>query len=925
MNYRKLFHLSICSLLAVSMCGTTVCQVLAAENEETADSDNQSSEATDLTEENYKEENSEAANPSQMEEGESAADESEESKEEYNDDFQMKSFAQASSDHSFLKKINRDRLLSEKAFGTYGGLGWYVDKDFVLHLEDGSMIIDRREAAGYKDYGEFIKDVIVENFHGSGQVKIVGDATCLFSNTNLQRFNGAMFDTAQCTSLAGMFLNCSYLKNLNLSTWNTSNVNTMATMFSGCSSIEALDLRNWDTSSVENMAYMFSGCSSIEALNLSKWNTSSVTNMAAMFNGCSWLADLNLKGWNTFRVTDMHAMFKDCHLLQNLDLSMFKTVWVSDLSEMFSGCSGLLSLDLSNFENDSNLKNLHRMFYECSALQCLDLSNLAANKVEDLSEMFAECPALVNLNISSLASERTVKMSGMFQNCSSLASLDLSKLKVNHVTQMEKLFENCSGLETVNLVGWDTSNVRKHTNMFLGTAKMKSMKFQKSYLNSQEFDSQFFPEGYLYFEDEETYVEASYDRSTVKEQILKNEAMGDDDVLIAYIGDGNTKNYPQIKLMPNGGTTQTGSSAPVTYVIRPSRLNLPDNSTFKYGFVNGDKSFLGWNTKLDGSGTFYKNKAEIPKNLYGKTLYAQWGVTKLYATSLRLGANLGINFFFDIDKEIAGDPTAKVMIKFGEQGNTKEIPLSQAVKNTTSLPGKTLYKVVEQLPPEQFTDTMEVWIKTDSFESAHTPYSVKEYARKVLVSNKYSQAMKKLMTAIVLYGSDVQMDLKYKTYSLASKDLPLNQEVVKYAENVRIPSNFYPVHVNDYFLDNIKPWRLEVTFTPRTAIKLYFRTHYSSTEMSNVKATWKGQELKIHPVKDDEGFYYVSVDNVEGLDVNQMSSIKITDENKHCREWKGEINTTEVPCSFFSGPNQLLLKSFYVYVHYLTEYLENRT
>ncbi|MCC0627899.1 MULTISPECIES: cell wall-binding repeat-containing protein [unclassified Clostridioides] len=43
------------------------------------------------------------------------------------------------------------------------------------------------------------------------------------------------------------------------------------------------------------------------------------------------------------------------------------------------------------------------------------------------------------------------------------------------------------------------------------------------------------------------------------------------------------------------------------------------------GLVNGDKEFIGWNTKEDGSGTSFKEGDVIPSSIAGDTIYAQWG------------------------------------------------------------------------------------------------------------------------------------------------------------------------------------------------------------------------------------------------------------------------------------------------------------
>lgn len=80
-----------------------------------------------------------------------------------------------------------------------------------------------------------------------------------------------------------------------------------------------------------------------------------------------------------------------------------------------------------------------------------------------------------------------------------------------------------------------------------------------------------------------------------------------------------TANKYTVKFNANGGT---GSMSSKTYTYAKS-YTLPANS-----FKKTNYTFNGWNTKKDGSGTAYKNKASV-KNLSSKskgtvTLYAQW-------------------------------------------------------------------------------------------------------------------------------------------------------------------------------------------------------------------------------------------------------------------------------------------------------------
>lgn len=79
-----------------------------------------------------------------------------------------------------------------------------------------------------------------------------------------------------------------------------------------------------------------------------------------------------------------------------------------------------------------------------------------------------------------------------------------------------------------------------------------------------------------------------------------------------------------IKYDANGGK---GTIKPQNDMPYDKRFKLRENT-----FTNGSKPFGGWNTKADGSGTYYKDRQSV-EGLTGKngkviTLYAQWGITE---------------------------------------------------------------------------------------------------------------------------------------------------------------------------------------------------------------------------------------------------------------------------------------------------------
>ena len=150
------------------------------------------------------------------------------------------------------------------------------------------------------------------------------------------------FDTSNVTDMHAMFNYCIELSALNLTTFDTQNVTNMSYMFDSGDITKPMKLEtimfgeNFKTNNVVNMAGMFGNCSKLKELNLSNFNTSNVTNMHDMFASCHSLTFLDLTNWNTSKVTDMAGMFYACRSLVSLDLCHFDTTNVKNMRSMFA-------------------------------------------------------------------------------------------------------------------------------------------------------------------------------------------------------------------------------------------------------------------------------------------------------------------------------------------------------------------------------------------------------------------------------------------------------------------------------------------------------------------------------------------------------------------------------------------------------------
>ena len=231
--------------------------------------------------------------------------------------------------------------------------------------------------AGYKNM-EFID--FGASFHTDGSTDMAG---MFMGCRSLKELDLSGFDTARVTDFGYMFYACTALEDLTIHTFETSAATSMYAMFSNCNSLKTLDLQQFRTENVTNMGYMFNGCLVLEDL---KWtedffDTNAVTNMQNMFADCQALTVLELQSFDTGRVTSMHGMFKDCTALEKLDVSGFHTAAVTDMESMFRGCGSLTELKLGQLDT-GNVTNMYAMFWDTPCVSIEDVSFFNTEKVE---------------------------------------------------------------------------------------------------------------------------------------------------------------------------------------------------------------------------------------------------------------------------------------------------------------------------------------------------------------------------------------------------------------------------------------------------------------------------------------------------------------------------------------------------------------
>lgn len=223
---------------------------------------------------------------------------------------------------------------------------------------------------------------------------------------------------------------------------------------------------------------------------------------------------------------------------------------------------------------------------------------------------------LINLDTS-----ETTDMRYMFHECSLITSLDASNLNTNKVERMDGMFQGCRSLTSLDISNFDTSNVYSMPLMFL-YCPLSKLTLGNSFVTHSY--TRLFP---LLPATTKTFSGGESDGTwgLGSEHAVKRYTRAEFDNLSETAGALSGTWYAQatwsytIKFDPNGGT---GAMADEDMTVGgTSALNAN-------AFTRTEYTFKSWNTKADGTGTSYADKASV-KNLADKpgntvTLYAQW-------------------------------------------------------------------------------------------------------------------------------------------------------------------------------------------------------------------------------------------------------------------------------------------------------------
>ena len=316
------------------------------------------------------------------------------------------------------------------------------------------------------------------------------------------------------------------------------------------------------------------------------------TNSSNMFRGLTNTSSIAINTIDTSRSTNMNLLFYNCNSLSSINLSNFSTVLVSSMDSMFEGCSSLTSLTLSSL-NTSNVLSMESMFKGCSSLSTITFGNsFNIGSVGNMNSMFKECSSISTLNLSGFATSNVTNMGSMFEGCTSLSNLTISSFVTTSLTNGDQMFKNCSSLTSLDISNFNLSNVTSITDILSGMTALRQLKTPRAYPSNLSIT-------------------------------LPNK----------YYSANNT----EYQTLTTGSPTQSWIKLPYTVVfnnntgtgtMNDQKIGVDATTTLTTNtFTKEGYTFVGWNTKANGTGTAYLNNASVTNlKTYNETitLYAQW-------------------------------------------------------------------------------------------------------------------------------------------------------------------------------------------------------------------------------------------------------------------------------------------------------------
>ena len=255
--------------------------------------------------------------------------------------------------------------------------------------------------------------------------------------------------------------------------------------------------------------------------------------------------------------------------------------------------------------------SLFRWFSSMSDEMLTGLENLNTSQAARMDWMFAGS-TFTKLDLSSFDTSKVQSMDMMFYDCTSLVELRIGNFRTPELLYATRMFDGCSSLITLDLSGFDLSGMKDMSDMFYSCEEIRTI-----YCHDSDSEWLFEPElekGDWPFTNHNQYLTGQYGDKEVHFSGCELKYAKS-----AKLDGYFTPKYVKVHFDPNGGEGEMEDQ----WVLSDFYFYSEVTYLNKNGFTKEGFCLVGWNTKADGSGDFYKPDYVI-RAREDLTLYAQW-------------------------------------------------------------------------------------------------------------------------------------------------------------------------------------------------------------------------------------------------------------------------------------------------------------
>ena len=273
------------------------------------------------------------------------------------------------------------------------------------------------------------------------------------------------------------------------------------------------------------------------------------------------------------------------------------------------------------------------------------------------------------------------------------------------------------------------------------------------------------------------------------------------------------------------------------------------------------------------------NMAEYTKQvIIPDHVFVDIGTIAGYTLSLK--GNIGVNFYMELAGSVAGSDTAYMHFTL-PNGTEKDVLVSEAVKDTTMVKGKTYYVFSCDVAAKEMTDEIRAQVMVPGdvvrYGKEYT-YTVKQYADYLFQHKDNNATYEKaagLIKSMLNYGSYAQKYFKHREETPANAGDYITEEekdvsavtadtLISYGNPAEQKSEFVKFEGSNLLL------------LSQTTLRLYFTVDETKVEDMVFTCIRNGEERELEKVKSGN-YYYVEITDIAAKDLDETYTVTVSD------------------------------------------------